>query len=379
MSMPPPAEIGAPLAEVDTPALVIDLDAFERNLARMAERCAAFPRVRLRPHAKTHKSPIVALKQMALGAVGVCCQKVGEAEAMVRGGVPDVLVSNEVVGGRKLARLAALARHARIGVCVDDPGNVDALSAAAGDAGAELDVLVELDVGGGRCGVAPGPEAVELARRVADRPGLRFRGLQAYRGTAQHLRSHEERTAATVEAADLAAGVRDRLAAAGLACPVISGGGTGTWASEAASGVFTELQPGSYVFLDADYARNRGAEGEPFAAQWEHSLFVLATVMSAPVPGRAVVDAGHKAAAIDSGLPEAHGVDGVSYVSASDEHGTLEVPHNGGPALGDRILLIPGHCDPTVNLHDWYVGVRGGLSDGRVECLWPVAARGAMT
>ena len=192
MPLSPPATIGMPLAEIDTPALLIDLDAFERNLQRMAA-FAAKAGVRLRAHAKTHKSPIIAARQVALGAVGVCCQKVSEAEAMVEGGIGDVLVSNEVAGAAKLERLADLARRARIGVCVDDPANVAELEAAAARAGASLDVLVEIDVGAQRCGVAPGEPAARIAELVAAAPHLRFAGLQAYHGSAQHVRDAGER------------------------------------------------------------------------------------------------------------------------------------------------------------------------------------------
>ena len=195
MSMLPPAEIGAPLSAVDTPALLIDLDAFERNLDAMADAGKTLG-VRLRPHAKTHKSPIIAAKQIARGAIGVCCQKVSEAEILVAGGVSDVLVSNEVVGAYKLERLARLARHARISVCVDHPDIVAQLAAAAERAGSQIEILIEIDVGAKRCGIAPGPSAVELARRIASARGLSFGGLQAYHGSAQHLRTPAERRAA---------------------------------------------------------------------------------------------------------------------------------------------------------------------------------------
>ena len=376
--MLPPAEPGMGLDAIDTPALLIDLDAFERNLERMAELTAGTG-TRMRPHAKTHKSPIIARRQMAHGAVGVCCQKVSEAEVMVRGGIGNVLVSNEVVGARKLDRLAALAREARVGVCVDDAGNVGEVAAAATRFGVQLDVLVEIDVGAGRCGVDAGAPALELARAIAATPSLRFAGLQAYHGSAQHIRDHAERKAAIDGAIALTRQTVDLLAGEGLACDIVGGAGTGTFEMEAASGVYTELQAGSYIFMDADYARNRKADGEPFDT-FEHALFVLATVMSAPGGGRAVVDAGHKAASVDAGPPEPFGRAGLSYGRPSDEHGVLQAEgSNQPPTLGERILLVPGHCDPTVNLHDWYVGVRGlGGDDAHVEALWPVAARGAL-
>jgi D-serine deaminase-like pyridoxal phosphate-dependent protein len=378
MSMKPPAAAGMALAEVDTPALVIDLDAFERNLERMAQFVRGAG-VRLRAHAKTHKSPDIALRQVALGAVGVCCQKVSEAEAMVAGGIPDVLVSNEVAGAAKLDRLAALARRAKVGVCVDDPDNVAELEAAAAKAGVNLDVLVEIDVGGRRCGAAPGVPATRIAQLVAKSPHLDFAGLQAYHGSAQHVRVADERRDLVRHAAELVEETRRALAAAGLEARIVSGGGTGTCENEAASGVWNELQCGSYIFMDADYARNKRADGSAFD-DYQHALFVYATVMSVPVPERAIVDAGLKAFSVDSGLPLPCKLPGAVYQRPSDEHGVLDlVGCSERPKRGDKVLLIPGHCDPTVNLHDWYVGVRGlGTDSARVECLWPVAARGAV-
>jgi len=378
MPPPPPAVPGMALAHVDTPALLVDLDAFERNLARMAEAAKAAG-VRLRPHAKTHKSPVIARRQIALGAVGACCQKVSEAEILADGGVDDILVSNQIAGTRKLDRLAALACQARVAVCVDDAGNAREVSAAAGRFGAEIGVLVEIDVGSGRCGVAPGPDAVRLAQQVARLPGLRFDGLQAYHGAAQHRRGWDERRDAIAEAAAKVRQTVDGLAAAGLECRTVGGAGTGTYPFEAASGAWNELQVGSYIFMDADYARNRGADGGPVTT-FEHALFVLATVMSHPVADRAVVDAGLKALSVESGLPELWQRAGIAYKGAADEHGKLALDGSNAPlGIGDKLLLVPGHCDPTVNLHDWYVGVRGlGTDTARVEAVWPVAARGAM-
>lgn len=374
----PPARVGDPAAAIDTPALVIDLDAFERNLDRMA----AYARetgMRIRPHAKTHKSPMVAWLQIERGAVGQCCQKVAEAEVLVESGIADVLVSNQVVGAGKVARLAALARRARIGVCADDPTQVDAYAAAATRVGTTLHVLVEIDVGAARCGVAPGDAAVALAKRIDAADGLVFDGIQAYHGSAQHIRGFMERRAAIDTASNAVEVTVDALAAAGLECRTIGGAGTGSFRFETETGLWNELQPGSYCFMDADYARNLRQDGSE-GLEFDHALFVASTVMSASAPGRAVVDAGHKASAIDSGLPSVWQRADTSFVSASDEHGKLSLGAGAPPlALGDRVWLVPGHVDPTVNLHDWYVGVRGGLDQGIVECIWPVAARGALT
>jgi 3-hydroxy-D-aspartate aldolase len=369
---PPPAEIGEPLQDIETPALVIDLDAFDRNVAKMAD-FARQSGVHVRPHAKTHKSPAIALRQIAHGAVGQCVQKVGEAEVLVRGGVKDVLVSNEVVGERKLRRLAALAKDATISLCFDDAEQVAAASRVAKDFGVELGGLVEIEVGMERCGVAPGTPAAALARRIADAPNLKFRGLQAYHGRAQHMATYQERAQAIAFAIDAVHETLDALKAERLTCEIIGGAGTGTFAIEAASGVYTELQVGSYVFMDTEYARIGGKAGGLYT-EFEHSLFVLASVISSQVPERAIVDAGLKSLSGERGPPWVHGREDVECVGLSDEHGKLKLgPRAERLRVGEKIFLIPGHCDPTVNLHDWYVGIR----NGRVEALWPISARGA--
>ncbi|HEU0157655.1 MAG TPA: DSD1 family PLP-dependent enzyme [Stellaceae bacterium] len=373
MTTRPPAEIGMSLDEVDTPALIIDLDAFERNLSRLPERIAGSA-VRLRPHAKTHKCPVIALKQMARGAVGVCVQKVGEAEAMVWGGVGDVLVTNEIVGRQKLRRLMGLAGTARVAVCADDVGQVRELDAVAGEAGVTMPVYVEVNMGGNRCGVEPGQPALDLARHVADAPHLSFAGLQAYHGSAQHVRQWDERRQAIAAAAEKAGSTRELLEKNGIPCPVVTGAGTGSFEFETASGVYTELQCGSYIFMDADYGRNLDPDGTPTRA-FEPSLFVWATVMSRPAEERAIVDAGLKALAFDSGPPLVWDEPAATYERASDEHGRLAVTTATNRLhIGDKIRLVPGHCDPTVNLYDWYVCIR----KNRVEAIWPITARGAM-
>jgi D-serine deaminase-like pyridoxal phosphate-dependent protein len=310
----------------------------------------------------------------------VCCQKTAEAEVLVAGGIDNVLVSNEVVGAQKLARLAFLAKSARIGLCFDDAGQVVAAGTAAAAAGTQLDALVEIDVGGRRCGVAPGAAAVRLAELIAAEKHLRFAGIQAYFGSAQHKRTFAEREAAIASAASGVAATLRALKSAGLTAETVGGAGTGTFELEAASGLWNELQPGSYVFMDADYARNEAAGGGRFD-QFEHALFVYVTVMSSNGLDRAVIDAGHKAVANDSGFPDVVGLAGAVYQRPSDEHGVLDVARcNSRPVVGDKLRLIPGHCDPTINLYDWYIGVRGlGTPAAVVAELWPVAARGAVT
>lgn len=369
--------VGQGVAAIDTPALVVDLDAMERNLHRMADWCQARG-LRLRPHAKMHKCAELAKLQMAHGAVGVCVQKTGEALALAAAGVTDVYISNEVVDPAKLARLARAVRvgGTRFAIAVDSALGVERLAQALAQAGVRtpgaIDVFVEIDVGHGRCGAAPGEPALALARAVAGHAPLRLAGLQAYHGTAQHQRTPQERAATVARAAEAVARTRALIEGAGLAVPLITGAGTGTFVHEAASGQWGELQAGSYLFMDADYAANT-ADGDSPA--FEHALFVKAQVMSRP-EGRAVIDAGHKSHAIDSGLPRVWLPEGLDFANGGDEHGVLRGAAL--PALGDAVWLVPGHCDPTVNLHDTLIGVRGGLLAGRVERVLRVDARGAV-
>lgn len=364
------AQPGDRLDAVDTPALVLDLDAFERNLQRMAGSLKG-SQVRLRPHAKCHKTPEIALRQIALGAVGICCQKVSEAAVFVAAGIGDVLVTNQVVGANKLRHLMELARGARMGVLVDHPSQVPALATAARAHSVTLDVYVEVDVGARRCGVAPGAEAAQLARLVAASPPLRFAGLQCYHGPAQHLRMPQERAQAIEGAVQLVRQTREAIEACGIAVERITGAGTGTFRHERDSGVYDELQAGSYVFMDRDYGNNQRGDGD---IGFEHALLVKTTVMSRPTGDRAVVDAGLKATSVDSGMPIVWQRPDLHYAKAADEHGVIMTPDAAAVSLGDTLLLVPGHCDPTVNLYDELVCVRGD----RVEALWPIAARGAL-
>ena len=365
-----PARVGMPLDEVATPALIVDLDAFEFNVATLRERLQAAG-VRLRAHAKTHKSVDIARYQIEHGgACGICCQKVAEAEVMVAGGIDDVMISNQVTDPAKIDRLAPLARKARILVCVDAAANVGALSVAAERHAVSLECLVEIDCGAGRCGVTSGAEAVELARSIEQAPGLRFAGIQAYQGSAQHIRDYAQRGAAIAAATELTESCLELLRDAGIDSDIVAGAGTGSYSFESASGVYNEMQCGSYIFLDADYQRVLDADGRPIS-EFRNSLFVLTSIMSTARPGMAVCDAGLKVMSAESGLPVIHARDDIEYRQISDEHGVIDDPHD-SLRLNQRLKLIPGHCDPTCNLHDWYVGMR---SD-RVECLWPVSARG---
>lgn len=378
--------IGQRVDLIDTPSLVIDLDAMERNIARMAD-FARKHQVRWRPHAKLHKSAEIALQLEKAGARGHCVQKVAEAEALAAGGVVNLYISNEVLAATKLLRVARLAaqlaaRGGRLALAVDSEEGIarlaEAMAVAGSDAG--IDVFVEIDVGQGRCGVPPGPEAVVLAHAVARHARLRFAGLQAYHGRAQHLRGAAERRDAIAEVVRSAAHTRALIEAAGLPVPLVTGSGTGTLVHEAASGVYGELQAGSFLFMDADYARN---ERDPAQPAFEHALFVKTQVISTRAT-HAVCDAGHKSHAIDSGLPLVHGLPperALRYANGGDEHGILhpDGPKARLPALGRMLWLVPGHCDPTVNLYDHMIGVRGGLAHGVVERIIRVDARGALT
>jgi D-serine deaminase-like pyridoxal phosphate-dependent protein len=362
--------IGADVAAIDTPALVVDLDAMQRNLDAMA-RFARERGLRLRPHAKTHKSAWIAGEQIARGAAGVCVQKTAEAEALAARGVRDLFITNEVIDEAKLARVAALARAVRLSIAVDSALGVHRLVQVLRATPAPIDVFVEVDVGHGRCGVPP-EQVVSLAG-LAIEHGLRFAGLQAYHGRAQHVRAVDERGAAIRAAAQAVRAALRLLADAGIACPLVTGAGSGSFVLEADTGLWGELQCGSYLFMDRDYADNGALPGAP---RFEHALFVKSQVISRAAD-RAVVDAGHKSHAIDSGLPRVWGRDACRFDNGGDEHGILRGV--GLPDLGDTVWLVPGHCDPTVNLHDAMIGVRGGIEHGRVERVIDVDARGALT
>jgi D-serine deaminase-like pyridoxal phosphate-dependent protein len=379
------ATIGQGVQLIDTPSLVVDLDAMERNIQRMAD-FARKHRVRWRPHAKMHKSAEIALLLQQAGARGHCVQKVAEAEALAAGGVVDLYISNQVLAATKLLRVARLAaqltaRGGRLAIAVDSEEGIARLAEALDVAGSAdgIHVFEEIDVGKGRCGVPPGAPALALAQSVARHARLRFAGLQAYQGSAQHLVSAAERREAITAAVRAAEHTRARITQAGLAVPLVTGSGTGTLVHEAASGVFGELQAGSFLFMDADYARN---EREPAQPSFEQALFVKTQVISV-CDSHAVCDAGHKSHAIDSGLPTVALLPperALRYANGGDEHGLLyaDAPQARLPALGRMLWLVPGHCDPTVNLHDFLIGVRGGLATGVVERIIRVDARGAL-
>ena len=367
------AAVGMDESDIQTPCLILDLDALERNIVKMGDLAKQMG-VRHRIHGKMHKSVDVALLQEKLGgSCGVCCQKVSEAEAFVRGGIKDVLVSNQVRDTAKIDRLARLPKlGARAIVCVDDIDNVADLSRAAETHGTTIECLVEIDCGAGRCGVTTTEAVLEIAAAIGGAPGLEFSGIQAYQGAMQHLDSYADRKAKIDIAVAMVREAVEALAEHGLACDIVGGGGTGSYCFEGSSGVYNELQCGSYAFMDADYGRILDKDGKRIDdGEWENALFVLTSVMSHAKADKAICDAGLKAQSVDSGLPVIYGREDVEYMKCSDEHGVIADP-NGVLKVNEKLKLVPGHCDPTCNVHDWYVGVR----NGKVECIWPVTARG---
>ncbi len=359
--------------EIPTPALLLDLDRFERNLARMAEHVHRAGK-QLRPHAKTHRCPEIARRQIAAGALGVACAKLGEAEVMARAGVRGLLITTEVVTPSGLARLVRLVSEAPdTMVVVDNAENVTALGRAAAAAGVVVNVLVDVEVGGRRTGIAPGAPALALARAVTAERALRLRGLQGYAGQCAHVMGWEARREASLAAMRPLMETRALLERGGLPVEIVAGGSTGTHDIDVELGGLTELQSGSYCVMDLDY-RRIGGRGGAALTEFEMALTVVATVVSVTPGDRAMVDAGLKAFSTDKPFPpEAVERPGVAYGFAGDEHGRLAITDPArAPRLGERIEFFPPHCDPTINLYDRIHAVRGG----KVEAVWDVAARG---
>jgi D-serine deaminase-like pyridoxal phosphate-dependent protein len=358
---------------LNTPALVLDLDMLERNIAEMASFARAH-KVALRPHAKTHKSADIARRQIAAGALGVCCAKLGEAEALAEAGIESLHITSPVVTPQAIDRLMALnAKVKDLMTVVDHPANVEALAAAAAKAAKPLTVIVDIDPGMHRTGVATPDDAVALARKAAELKSLKYAGVQFYCGSHQHIKSFAERKAAIEERTEYLKGIVARLDAAGLRPGIVTGSGTGTHYIDAKLGVFTELQVGSYVFMDHDYAvcDLRGLDKPTF----EQALQIDARVVSANAAGMATVDAGLKAMATEKGPPMIlkGAVDGSTTRFMGDEHLAVIAPEGkAAPGLGEQVILTPPHCDPTVNLYESYHVVKGET----LVDIWPVTARG---
>jgi D-serine deaminase-like pyridoxal phosphate-dependent protein len=355
--------IGIHKSEIDTPALLIDLEAMDQNIGRMAEyfknRSAS-----LRPHAKTHKCPIIAHKQIAAGAKGITCAKLGEAEAMAQGGIGDILIANQIIGKEKIARLAALARHADMIVAVDEVSNLADLSEAAQAFGSTIGVVVDVDVGMGRCGVRNTQAALALARAAMKSKNIKFRGLMGYEGHCVFIQDRKER----IEKCHLANAILVETAAAirrdGIDVEIVSGGGTGTYDITGDYPGITEVEAGSYVFVDARYIG--------VLDSFKPALSVLATVISRPEKNLIITDAGHKSLTTEFGMPLIKGLHGAELFSLSEEHGKIRLAGESDLKPGDKIEFIPSHGCTTINLHDQYYGVRGD----RLETVWEIAARG---
>ena len=356
--------IGTPKTALDTPALCLDLGVVESNIRRMAGYFQDGP-VRLRPHTKTHKSPVLAHMQVAAGAIGITCAKLGEAEVMAEAGLKDILIANQIVGAGKIARLVNLAALTEVMVAVDDAANVEELDRAARAAGVTLRILVEVNIGMNRCGVVPGQPVHDLACRVAVAPGLRFEGLMGYEGHTVFIRDPEERRRKTEESLAGLVKSADLVRSAGIPVRIVSSGGTGTCFITGRYPGITELQVGSYITMDAQYREEVGMD-------FAYGLTVMSTVVSAPTPDRAECDAGLKTITQDFGLPRVIDPPGWELAGLAEEHGHLH--RLDGPPLrpGDKVEIVPNHGCTTINLHDEYWVIR----DGVLAAVWPIAGRG---
>ena len=367
IALPPAAQPGDPLARVDTPSLALDLAAFEANLRAM-QAWADRHGVALRPHAKAHSVPRSRCASWRWARAASAARR----SARPCPSSPQACATSTSATrwwARPSWRCWPSWRAPRISVCVDNAANLAHISRAMAGAGVEVDVLVEIDVGQGRCGASDEATVLALAQQARDLPGVNFAGLQAYHGSVQHARGREERARICRDAARIAASHAQLLRESGIACDTITGGGTGSVEFDAASGVYTELQAGSYAFMDGDYGANEW--GGPLTFQ--NSLFLLSTVMSTPAPDRAVLDAGLKSASAECGPPAVHGEPGLTCTAINDEHSVVRVePGAVAPELGAVLRLVPAHVDPTFNLHDGLVVFR----DGVVEDIWEISARG---
>lgn len=359
------ASYGMTKDDIDTPALLIDLDVFESNLKKMSLPFLSAT-AKLRPHAKTHKTPIIAHRQMTQGACGITCSKLGEAESLIFAGIKDILIANQIVGKPKLNRLASLAKQAKITVAVDNEYNIDQLSDSASTYNANIGILVEIDVGMGRCGVRSLNEAIRLAKRIDKEEYLNFEGLQGYEGHCVFIKDEAERERQTNLAYQLLDESRKVLEQIGFQVKTVSGGGTGTFSQALKAGILTEIQAGSYVFMDGHYNEIPGLG-------FGNALMVLSTVISRPEKKRLVTDCGLKSISVDFGLPVVKNMKELQCIKAAEEHTLFDTTVLSNEIkIGDKIELIPSHCCTTVNLHDFYYGIRNGM----VEAIWPIAARG---
>ncbi len=362
-----------PIDDLPTPALIIDLDVFDKNLMKMQDYVRENA-MGLRCHTKMHKCPIIARKQLAAGALGVCAAKVSEAEVMQINGVSPILITSPVVTPDKIGRVITLAvKDPELQIVIDDAGVASRFNLAAEEAGIVLGVLIDLDPAMGRTGIETGEPALELGKYiVSDCENLRFDGLQMYAGHCMHIEGFEKRKEKYHRVLQSGAETIAMFVDNGIEVPVFTGGGTGTFNIEPGVGLMTDLQAGSYLFMDIEYRDIGGADSEHFN-DFEPSLFVLVTAISKPQQRLITVDAGFKSFASDKMSPEFRDVEGVTFHFGGDEHGIIQLTNPSRELkLGDKLPMLTPHCDPTVNLHDYYFPVR----DGVVEELWPITARG---
>lgn len=360
--------------DLDTPCLVVDLDRLDSNLQRMQTTLAGNG-IASRPHAKTHKCPAIARQQMATGSVGICTAKISEAEVMFEHGIEQILMTTVNVTPRKIRRAMHLKKWCGGFIqAVDTPANARDLSAAAAEAGVVADIVVDVDPGGHRSGITPGAPALELAQLVDRLPGLRLRGMLCYDGGAQHVKGFAERRTRALSSLEKAAETHVQMQRSGLDNGIFSGGGTGTYNIDHETPGLTDVQVGSYVFMDAQYLSIGGADNPDAYNDFEPALTVMTTVVNAQYEGRATTDAGAKANTINRPWPIIAGETDITYTSGSDEYGSIRYGANASRtyAVGDKLELIVSHCDPVVNLYDQMYGVRGDT----VEVIWPVAGRG---
>ena len=356
--------IGARKHEIETPALLIDLDTMETNIDRMAKYFSGV-KSKLRAHAKTHKSPIIAQKQIEAGAKGICCQKLGEAEVMASHGIHDILITNQVVNPEKIERLVRLARSCNITVLVDNLKVARATSEAAKRHGIKQGVMVEIDIRDKRCGTRPGKPTVEFVRELVKLQGLELRGLMGYEGPFFEIPEFVKRKSAAHELLLMLKETVEMVESAGVGVRDVSAGSTGTYNITGEYPRITEIEAGSYVFMDSTYRRLAGLD-------FGCALTVLATVISRPVPERVVVDTGWKCITQELGMPVVKDAEDAEVYHLAEEHGLIRVNPESRLDVGDKLELIPSHCCTTVNLHDQYYGIR----NDKVEVVWPVSARG---
>ena len=360
--------IGRPLEDIDTPALLVELDALERNVAHMARVIIQEAGINWRPHSKGIKSPAIAHLLVDAGAIGVTCAKLGEAEVMAAGGIRNILIANQIVGPQKVERLVNLRKHADVIPAVDSEENVREIAEAAERKGVRQRLVVEVNVGINRAGVLPGEPVVALAEKIAAYPSLEFAGVMGWEAQVLGAKDDAEKGRMVEEVIARLTGSAQQCRDAGLPVEIVSCGGSGTYWHTAFQPGVTEIQAGGGIFCDITYR-------ERFEVPHEFALTVLSTVTSRPAPTRIICDAGKKTMSTDASTPKPRGLPNVTSVGCSAEHGTIQLAEpSGTPRVGDKLQFIVGYGDTTVFLHDNFYGIR----DGRVEVVWPILGRGKL-